>query len=139
MHARVTAYPPPNCHSPAPRAHLVSAPGHSSHPSIAGSVLPIKRAEELLLSLPGVISARIIAADDGTVSDIHMLTTVEVNPKQTVRNVESALMAHLNMKVDHRKISVATLGGREAAGGGAGGVGGGGGGRRRGGDAAGAG
>jgi len=61
-----------------------------------------------LLSLPGVISARILAAEDGTVSDIHMLTTVEVNPKQTVRNVESALMAHLNMKVDHRKISVAT-------------------------------
>ena len=61
-----------------------------------------------MLSLPGVISARIIAADDGTVSDIHMLTTVDVNPKQTVRNVESALMAHLNMKVDHRKISVAT-------------------------------
>ena len=86
----------------------MSPPGPSSHPSIAGSVLPIRRAEDLLLTLPGVISARIVAADDGTVSDIHLLTTVEVNPKQTVRNVESALMAHLNMKVDHRKISVAT-------------------------------
>ena len=51
-----------------------------------------------------------MAADDGTVSDIHVLTTTEVVAKQTVRNVESALIAHLGMKVDHRKISVATSG-----------------------------
>jgi hypothetical protein len=31
-----------------------------------------------------------------------------VAPKQTVRNIESALIAHLGMRVDHRKISVAT-------------------------------
>ena len=78
--------------------------------SIAGSVLPIKRAEELLQTLPGVISARIVASDTGAVSEIHVLTSAEVNPKQTVRNVESALIAHLGMKVDHRKISVATSG-----------------------------
>lgn len=75
---------------------------------IAGSVLPIKRAEELLLTLPGVVAARIVASEAGTVSEIHLLTSAEVNPKQTVRNVESALIAHLGMKVDHRKISVAT-------------------------------
>ncbi len=75
---------------------------------IAGSVLPIKRAEELLATLPGVIAARIIAGDTGAVDEIHMLTTAEVTPKQTVRNVESALIAHLGMRVDHRKISVAT-------------------------------
>ncbi|HEX6535787.1 MAG TPA: hypothetical protein VF041_14410 [Gemmatimonadaceae bacterium] len=75
---------------------------------IAGSVLPIKRAEELLSTLPGVISARIVASEMGAVSEIHLLTTSEVNPKQTVRNVESALIAHLGMRVDHRKISVAT-------------------------------
>jgi hypothetical protein len=86
----------------------LNVPGHSSHSPIAGSVLPIKRAEDLLLTLPGVLSARIVAADDGAVSEIHLLTSAEVNPKQTVRNVESALIAHLGMKVDHRKISVAT-------------------------------
>jgi hypothetical protein len=71
-------------------------------------VLPIKRAEELLLTLPGVLAARIIASDTGAVSEIHLLTSADVNPKQTVRNVESALIAHLGMRVDHRKISVAT-------------------------------
>lgn len=75
---------------------------------IAGSVLPIKRAEELLQTLPGVIAARIIASETGAVDEIHVLTTAEVTPKQTVRNIESALIAHLGMRVDHRKISVAT-------------------------------
>ena len=79
-----------------------------SSPLIAGSVLPIKRAEELLATLPGVMAARIIAGETGAVDEIHLLTTADVTPKQTVRNVESALIAHLGMRVDHRKISVAT-------------------------------
>jgi hypothetical protein len=75
---------------------------------IAGSVLPIQRAEELLATLPGVMSARIVASATGAVEEIHILTTDEVAPKQTVRNVESALIAHLGMRVSHKKISVAT-------------------------------
>jgi len=75
---------------------------------IAGSVLPIQRAEELLGTLPGVISARIMASPNGAVEEIHVLTTDEVAAKQTVRNVESALIAHLGMRVSHKKISVAT-------------------------------
>ena len=76
-------------------------------PLIAGSVLPIQRAEELLATLPGVISARIVAGPTGAVAEIHILTTTDVTPKQTVRNVESALIAHLGMRVSHKKISVA--------------------------------
>ena len=88
----------------------VTLPANSSPPTspIAGSVLPIRRAEELLATLPGVISAKIVAGDTGAVEEIHILTTTEVGPKQTVRNIESALIAHLGMRVDHRKISVAT-------------------------------
>ena len=76
--------------------------------AIAGSVLPIQSAEELLSTLPGVISARIVASSNGAVEEIHILTTTEIAPKQTVRNVESALIAHLGMRVSHKKISVAT-------------------------------
>ena len=89
-----------------PSANSVAASDESS--PIAGSVLPIERAQELLGTLPGVISARIIANSHGEVSEIHVLTTTEVTPKQTVRNIESALMAHLGMRVSHKKISVAT-------------------------------
>ena len=70
--------------------------------------LPIAEAEELIASLPGVISARIIEVEGGGAGDIHVLTGTEVPPKQTVRNVESALLAHFGARVDHRKISVAT-------------------------------
>ena len=67
-----------------------------------------QRAEELLLTLPGVIAARVIPGAGGAIAEVHLLTTMEVSPKQTVRNVESALLAHLGVRVDHRKISVAT-------------------------------
>lgn len=67
----------------------------------------IQEAERLLLSLKGVLSARLVTRPGGEVEEIHLLTTDEVAPKQTVRNVESALLAHLDLSVDHRKISVA--------------------------------
>jgi hypothetical protein len=87
----------------------VSANNPLPSPSpIAGTLLPIQRAEELLGTLPGVISARIVAGPTGEVDEIHLLTTSELTPKQTVRNVESALLAHLGMRVSHKKISVAT-------------------------------
>ncbi len=59
------------------------------------------------MTLPGVISARIVADPAGSIGEIHLLTTAEVTPKQTVRNVESALIAQLGMRVSHKKISVA--------------------------------
>ena len=57
--------------------------------------------------MPGVISARIVSGPTGSVDEIHLLTTTDITPKQTVRNVESALIAHLGMRVSHKKISVA--------------------------------
>ncbi|HUX33304.1 MAG TPA: hypothetical protein VMV51_05470 [Gemmatimonadaceae bacterium] len=71
-------------------------------------MLPISKAEELLATLPGVISVRIVAGSTGSVDEIHLLTSDTVPPKATVRNVESALMAQLGMRVSHKKISVAT-------------------------------
>ena len=83
-------------------------PSSGAGSPIAGTVLPLQRAEELLATLPGVVSARIVAGPSGAVDEIHLLTTMEVQAKQTVRNVESALLAHLGMRVSHKKISVAT-------------------------------
>jgi hypothetical protein len=67
----------------------------------------IERAEALLQSLTGVVSVRMVARPGGAIDEIHVLTTDEVSPKQTVRNVESALQAQFDIEVDHRKISVA--------------------------------
>ena len=40
-------------------------------------------------------------------AEVHILASSALSPKQVVRNIESALLAHLGLKVDHRKISVA--------------------------------
>ena len=89
--------------------HMTQQPAH-----IAGAVLPLGRAEELIASLQSVVSARISASETGVIDAVHVLVSGELTPKQIVRNIESALMAHLGMKVDHRKISVATTTGRHS-------------------------
>ena len=73
----------------------------------SGSGWTIERAEALLRSLTGVVSVRVVGKPGGEVEEIHVLTNEEVGPKQTVRNVESALRAQLGLEVDHRRISVA--------------------------------
>lgn len=75
--------------------------------SIAGSVLPLQRAEELIATLQDVVSVRIMPTETGSVDTIHVLVTGETPAKQMVRNIESALMAQLGLRVDHRKISIA--------------------------------
>jgi len=67
----------------------------------------IKRVENLITGLTGVLSARVVVTPLGEVSEVHVLTRTDVLPKQVVRNIESALMAQLGFKIDHRKISVA--------------------------------
>lgn len=82
-----------------------SAPSPSG--AIAGSLLPIRRAEELIGTLNGVIAVRIVPNSSGDIDEIHVITTDAVLPKQTVRNIESALMAQLGWRVNHKKISIA--------------------------------
>ena len=67
----------------------------------------IKRVENLITGLTGVLSARVVVTPLGEVSEVHVLTRSDLQPKQVVRNIESALMAQLGFKIDHRKISVA--------------------------------
>lgn len=67
----------------------------------------MKRVENLITTLTGVLSARVVVTPLGEVSEVHVLTRAGVQPKQVVRNIESALMAQLGFKIDHRKISVA--------------------------------
>jgi hypothetical protein len=67
----------------------------------------VRRAENLLTSLEGILSARVVTTPLGEVSEVHVLAQSGLAPKQLVRNIESALLAQLGLKIDHRKISVA--------------------------------
>jgi hypothetical protein len=67
----------------------------------------VRRAENLLTSLEGILSARVVTTPLGEVSEVHVLAQAGLSPKQLVRNIESALLAQLGLKIDHRKISIA--------------------------------
>ena len=94
-----------------PQPHPTNA---TPNASIAGSVLPLQRAEELIASLQDVVSVRISPTESGSVDTIHVLVTGETPAKQMVRNIESAMMAQLGLRVDHRKISIAATSKRPA-------------------------
>ncbi|MCI0434114.1 MAG: hypothetical protein L0271_10840 [Gemmatimonadetes bacterium] len=70
---------------------------------------PDNEVERLLCSLSGVVSARVVANPLGKLEEIHVLASPVLNPKQVVRNVESALSAGLGIVVDRRIVSVAQI------------------------------
>jgi hypothetical protein len=87
-----------------------NAPASADRPSPPEGVPDpwgVRRAENLLTSLEGILSARVVTTPLGEVSEVHVLAQAGLAPKQLVRNIESALLAQLGLKVDHRKISVA--------------------------------
>ena len=50
-----------------------------------------------------------VVNDWGAIEEIHILTGLDRNPKQIVRDVQSALKAQWDITVDRRKVSVAQL------------------------------
>ena len=93
---------PPSSPSPATTAVRAPAPDGGA-PDPWG----VRRAENLLTSLEGILSARVVTTPLGEVSEIHILAQAGLQAKQVVRNIESALLAQLGLKVDHRRISIA--------------------------------
>jgi hypothetical protein len=86
-------------------------PGPTQGKSGTADAIPdpwgVRRAENLLTSLEGILSARVVTTPLGEVSEVHVLASSGLAPKQLVRNIESALLAQLGLKIDHRKISIA--------------------------------
>lgn len=67
------------------------------------------RIESALTSLPGVLAARMVPGFEREVDELHVLTSLERGPKQTVRDVQSMLLARFGVNTDHRVISVVQL------------------------------
>ncbi|MDX2192871.1 MAG: hypothetical protein NW201_05925 [Gemmatimonadales bacterium] len=66
-----------------------------------------RRAEELLTTLDGILKARVVTSPLGEITEVHVLAKHGLGPKQIVRNIESALLAQLGVRIDHRKVSIA--------------------------------
>lgn len=65
--------------------------------------------ERVICQVKGVLSARMVTGPDGQIQEIHVLATPNRNPKQVVRDIETAVLVQLGTPLDHKKISVAQL------------------------------
>lgn len=63
--------------------------------------------EQIIRSLNGITSVRVIMSKDGAIEEIHVLTDSQRAPKQIVRDVESTLQAQFGIEIDHKIVSVA--------------------------------
>ena len=70
---------------------------------------PIDQYRSLLLKLPDVFAANILIDEDETVREVHIVAGLSRNPKLISRDVQSALLAAFDLRVDHRVISIAQL------------------------------
>lgn len=67
-----------------------------------------EQCRQLLSALAGVYAAGVRFEDDQLV-EIHVLASIDRNPKQVSRDVQSVLFAAYGVEVDHRIISIAQL------------------------------
>ncbi|MEW8958194.1 MAG: hypothetical protein AB2448_03620 [Moorella sp. (in: firmicutes)] len=65
--------------------------------------------ERVICQIKDVLGARLVTNQDGNISEIHIMATGERNPKQIVRDVESALLVQMGVAVDRKKISVVQM------------------------------
>ncbi|HHY36438.1 MAG TPA: hypothetical protein GX518_01970 [Firmicutes bacterium] len=76
------------------------------------TILPAQEdLEACLTEVRGISAARVVIAK-GQIEAIHILAEPDRNPKQVVRDVESALQARFGIDIDHKKISVAQVNGQ---------------------------
>jgi hypothetical protein len=71
--------------------------------------VPVEELEQLIVQLPGVERCRIAVNDLGFIEEVHVLASDRRPAKQTVRDIESALAAAYDIRLDHKRISVAQV------------------------------
>jgi hypothetical protein len=66
----------------------------------------IRQAEEAVRRIQGVSSCRIDTDNDGKIKKVDVVVTTTKSDKLVARDVESCLMAEMNMPVDYKKVNV---------------------------------
>jgi hypothetical protein len=83
---------------------------HMADPQHRASSGDVERA---ISQLRGVISARVVTDERANITEIHVVADQTRAPKQLSRDIESVLFSELDIRVDHRKVSIAQLRGEE--------------------------
>ncbi|HEY5171215.1 MAG TPA: hypothetical protein VIK54_05755 [Acidimicrobiia bacterium] len=73
--------------------------------------LDLTEVEREICRLPDVSIVRLVAENDGRVSEVHVVAHQGKHPKQIVRDVQSIALASFGLELDRRVISVVQLGG----------------------------
>lgn len=81
----------------------------SQKDSQAKSPVSLIDVENIIAQVPGVAACKVKVNDWGAIEEIHIIATLERNPKAMSRDIQSALEARWAINVDHRKISIAQL------------------------------
>ncbi|MGI6643897.1 MAG: hypothetical protein ACOX3V_07910 [Bacillota bacterium] len=76
----------------------------------ASRIVPVSEYESVLKRVRDVITARVVAAADGSIEEVHILAGAGRAVKYIVRDVESSIIAAFGVPLDRRKISVAQIG-----------------------------
>ncbi len=69
----------------------------------------LEECQNLLCKLPGILGTKMVLGEDGTVQELHVLSSKARTPKQLSRDIQSALIAGFGCAVDHRVISIAQV------------------------------
>ena len=62
----------------------------------------------LIVQLPGILGAEFVL-EERKIREVHILSDQSRNPKQIVRDVQSAMQAQFQVELDHRLVSVAQV------------------------------
>lgn len=65
--------------------------------------------EATISRLRGVASSRVVTDGRGEIVEVHVVADESRHPKQLSRDIESALLSEFDIRIDHRKISIAQL------------------------------
>lgn len=65
--------------------------------------------ETLIQQIRGVVAARVILDSVGNFTEIHVVSNLERNPKQIVRDIETVMMVKFGIPLDHKIISVVQI------------------------------
>jgi hypothetical protein len=65
--------------------------------------------EREINKLDGVTSCRVLSTGV-EIEEIHVISPPDRTPKKVVRDIESLLLVHFGIRIDHRKISIVQLG-----------------------------
>ncbi|AEH50724.1 hypothetical protein [Pseudothermotoga thermarum] len=71
-------------------------------------MLDPKKIESIISQISGINGVKVVADEEG-IKEIHVITDSQKNPKQVVRDVETAIFASTGIKIDRKIISVAQL------------------------------